>query len=123
MVARLTACARALHPTRVSHRVFCSRLPQAAEADPPTIDGAELRVQDYQMFPDYRGLAASLCGGPLIVATASTDSLRRLARLLCTRSDSVLEIGCSYGACSAILCEAVSCPVQRNPVIGFIVRA
>ena len=56
---------------------------------------------------DYRAVAANLeRAGPLVVATPDTDSLRRLSRLHTTRRDRVLEIGCSYGACSTLICDA-----------------
>eukprot|EP01051_Picozoa_sp_SAG22_P014112 SAG22_NODE_1668_length_3850_cov_3.516662_4_plen_263_part_00 len=49
--------------------------------------------------------------------TSDTDSLRRLARLLAAApkptadARTVVEIGCSYGACSAMICE----PQQPPP--------
>ena len=59
-------------------------------------------------LPDYR--AAAVGGhqsrGALVVAIHDTSSLRRLSRKICTAADRVFEIGCSYGACSAVLCEA-----------------
>lgn len=72
----------------------------------PAAAGGDLRVPAHHLVPAYPAWAASLRRGPLVVTTPDTETLRRLGRLTCTADDRVLEIGCSYGACSAGLCEA-----------------
>jgi hypothetical protein len=58
-------------------------------------------------IPPYRALADE-SGGVLIVAMHDTNTLRTLSQLLRDARDHVVEIGCSYGACSRAILS--SCP-------------
>jgi hypothetical protein len=97
--------------------------------------GAKVHVrhvasQEAERVPPYRALAASLAtaaggdndrgrGGVLVLAVPDTDSLRTLACLLVRAGDHVLEIGCSYGACSRAVVEGgVGAPARLLGVGG-----
>ena len=62
----------------------------AAGADSPTAEGGD---------PHPRLV-------PWLVVTADTRDLRRLCRALTRKAERVLEIGCSFGRCTRVLCRS-----------------
>jgi hypothetical protein len=67
--------------------------------------GGEALVPRRKLVRAYRRMHSERA---LVVATFDTTSFRRLMRLYTTADDAVLEVGCSYGACSALLAGEVA---------------
>ena len=64
---------------------------------------ATVSVPERRVFPAY----GTLCNGrPLVVAVPDTESLRRLVRTQIDANDAVVDVGCSYGACSVTHCRS-----------------
>ena len=87
-----------------------SSAPPPAPPSPPPAKAPcwTLTVHDsselHGAMPDYRELSRGVSGSVMLVATADTDGFRRLARMQADPNDRIVEIGCSYGGCSAVLC-------------------
>ena len=62
-------------------------------------------VPQRRVFPAYSDFT-TVSKRPIIVAVPDTDSLRRLVRLQASADDAVIDIGCSYGACSVTHCRS-----------------
>ena len=89
--------------------------PTPAPAPTPTLSPTAWRMLLHETsaaagaMPPYRSIGSSVNDGEpasaaTVVVTPDTDGFRRLARLqVDLRNDSIVEIGCSYGGCSALL--------------------
>ena len=101
-------------PASSVHLLGCTRaLPPSPPASPPAAAASSSwrvilhAISKETSMPNYRELARSDdddSNDPLVVVTFDTDGFRRLARLqVDLHTDSIVEIGCSYGGCSQLL--------------------